>query len=700
MMYEVPCGICGASDRRILFDRARNNERVTNVICLRCGLVYISPREDGDTIRNHYVSGAYSLQARGSNPSTKKFSESEAMAMGRFRRLHNAIDLGAISLARFLEIGCGVGSFLRLMKGAGWENLGLEPDSNYAQAGKDEYGVNIQTQIYCEFSCPEQFFDIVASFHVIEHIASPRVFLKKIARELKVGGLLYLESPCIEHPYGGDLENFFWSVHLYTFSKHTLMGLLKQVGFQIIRASYDGDFLWILASKAHSFPVDPPCYPFDSPDEVWRHTRKLYKKFLFQKAVSKMPKACQRVVNLPLRAVRKLRHAPSDFFPVVGRRIKIGEAKARRFPIVRHAAVRPRNYVTHFGLHSPGNAGDTLLFEAVRKLMDKVNGPYHWALEPLWSEVAAQTINRINRESRSIIVGGGGILLRDTNPNHNSGWQWNISIEHLRQIEVPIVVFAIGYNRFSGQEEFDQIFREHIQTMVRSSVFFGLRNHGSIRALAKYLDGTLSSKLRFQPCPTTLLRYIYPEYHSTCFEKGTRRLALNVAFDRHRLRFGQREDEILTSIAHAMKWANEAGWEINLVVHCCDDDTIIPWLIREGVVFCEIRLDGRPAKEILNFYHQIPLTIGMRGHSQMIPFGMGNAIISLVSHEKLSYFLEDIGHPEWGIDVRNRNLRNHLIEMIEFVDLKRNMIRGQIFQAQEMLKNITNQNFAIIKETL
>lgn len=313
-------------------------------------------------------------------------------------------------------------------------------------------------------------------------------------------------------------------------------------------------------------------------------------------------------------------------------------------------------YLAHFGLHKPGNAGDTLLFLAVRKLFDDVNGYKHWKLEQLWDEITDSTVSRLNKRSKGIIIGGGGLLLRDTNQNQKSGWQWSCSIDQIRQIQVPIVVFAIGYNRFRNQEDFDPIFQEHIQETVSRSLFFGLRNHGSIRALTPYLEDSLISKLQFQPCPTTILSYLYPEKVSPLLEQGKQELTLNMSFDRRQLRFGLEEDKILTSIARAMKWANQKGWKINLTIHCPGDDYIEPWLLKEQVVFRKIQLGGLPPQTVLDFYSKMPLTIGMRGHSQMIPFGMGNAIISLISHDKLAFFLEDIDHLEWGIDIHSKNM--------------------------------------------
>ena len=65
-------------------------------------------------------------------------------------------------------------------------------------------------------------------------------------------------------------------------------------------------------------------------------------------------------------------------------------------------------------------------------------------------------------------------------------------------------------------------------------------------------------------------------------------------------------------------------------------------------------------EEFLNYYVQPELMIAMRGHAQMIPFGCKTPVISLISHDKLKWFLEDIEHPEWGIEVLDNEFEEKL----------------------------------------
>ena len=96
-------------------------------------------------------------------------------------------------------------------------------------------------------------------------------------------------------------------------------------------------------------------------------------------------------------------------------------------------------------------------------------------------------VNYINDNFDAVVVGGGGLFLRDTNPNQRSGWQWNISLDQLRRLQTPLVIYSVGNNRFIDQAEFAPPFEEHVNLTMEKSVFFGLRNTGSVETITRYI---------------------------------------------------------------------------------------------------------------------------------------------------------------------------------------------------------------------
>jgi len=363
--------------------------------------------------------------------------------------------------------------------------------------------------------------------------------------------------------------------------------------------------------------------------------------------------------------------------------------------------------LSHVAIHNSlnRNAGDTLLPQSVRALFDTVGASFGWRLDQVWEEMGRDVVDVLNHSTQGLVIGGGGFIIRDQQGGNtaNSGWLWNISLENLAKLQVPVILFAIGYNRFRGQPDFDENFKVHINEVVHKALFVGMRNTGSINKLARYLESdSLKDKLRLQFCPTTVAWQIFPHIAQLAldFEARTRKkpvLAFNFAYDRPSMRFGDMEDQILKRLALVMKCIEESGWDIVLTAHKVIDRAIETYLDNAKVNYATHDLTEATHLEVMKHYAQCDFAIGMRGHGQMIPFGMRRPIISLISHDKMGYFLEDIGHPEWGVELGDENLvetlwqrfKQHAIDEIE--ETKR-----QVEDAQNVVWQQSRENVAWI----
>lgn len=313
------------------------------------------------------------------------------------------------------------------------------------------------------------------------------------------------------------------------------------------------------------------------------------------------------------------------------------------------------NRVTHISAFSYANAGDTFLPVVLRDLFNKFIGVQTWYDYDVHKSIDAKAVNIFNN-SDFIVIGGGGLFLADTCPNEVSGWQWNCSIDMLEQIKTPIIAFALGYNRFRGQQDFKPIFTEHVRKFVSKSVFVGIRNHGSINKLSLYLEEAERAKLRFQPCMTTLTSLIYPNFLD--YTKKQDFIAINCAFDRKNLRSSN--SNYLVSIARVVKELSKIT-KIKVYSHLETDKEILPYLDNQNIPYELVELVH--VKDILRCYSAPRLVIGMRGHAQMIPFGCLTPIVSIISHDKMKWFLDDINHPEWGADVDDINFESNLLRI-------------------------------------
>jgi polysaccharide pyruvyl transferase WcaK-like protein len=357
----------------------------------------------------------------------------------------------------------------------------------------------------------------------------------------------------------------------------------------------------------------------------------------------------------------------------------------------------------HVGVHNSANrnSGDTLLFSVVRRAFDALIGPIDWELQQVWSEFDIELAEGLNDDVDGIVIGGGGLLLRDQAGSDisNSGWQWNSSVSALQALKVPIIAFAIGYNRFRGQADFDPIFTKHIQMVVEKSGFFGLRNSGSIRALGNYLAPRLNEKIRRQYCPTTLIWQLYPEYREMAeahAKKNQRVFAFNAAFDRVEMRFGADQKRILDKLAQAVHSAENRGWKIVVTAHKTMDRKIEPYLDMVGVNYETADLTDANPDEIMEFYSKVDFAFGMRGHAQMIPFGLRRPIMSIISHDKMRFLLEDIDRLEWGVEIDSPDLKNNLVSALARVESEKESVDASIANAQSKVWEETLTNFELI----
>jgi 2-polyprenyl-3-methyl-5-hydroxy-6-metoxy-1,4-benzoquinol methylase len=137
----------------------------------------------------------------------------------------------AMPSGKLLEVGCARGDFLRVARER-FDACGVEPNPELA-ASSTEVAPVYQDIIE---RTPWSGFDIVAGFHVIEHVDSPRSFIGAAAERLNRGGLLVIETPNIDSlPFKLFKSRWrqFIPEHYFFFSPNTVSRLLSQHGLTI-----------------------------------------------------------------------------------------------------------------------------------------------------------------------------------------------------------------------------------------------------------------------------------------------------------------------------------------------------------------------------------------------------------------------------------------------------------------------------------
>lgn len=95
---------------------------------------------------------------------------------------------------KFLDVGCGSGSYLYRLRQWGWKVYGVEPSPAGAAQARS-LGLAVHLGELTDANFPSGFFDIVRLHHVLEHLSNPRETLVEIRRIMKPEGIVQITVP-------------------------------------------------------------------------------------------------------------------------------------------------------------------------------------------------------------------------------------------------------------------------------------------------------------------------------------------------------------------------------------------------------------------------------------------------------------------------------------------------------------------------
>jgi len=674
----VKCVICENENIQKINLESRDKDYLDLFKCDNCYHVF----QDSTAYKNIYATGEFTEIARDNirTPTKEKIYNLDKKALERVRYYNKFI---TDSFDNVLEIGSSIGSFVHHLKLMGKNAIGLEPDPFYASFSKNQYGFEQVCDTVENFKVDKKF-DAVCSFHVLEHIENLEIFFKKVVSVLNDEGKLLFEMPSLDLHNYGNLKKTIWKPHIHYFTLPSLYYIVNKY-LNVIDIGFYGESLYVYAIKSHKQSFNK---------NKFNKLRKRYKKVYHFMNV--LPSLSFKGININQLLFQPFyQNNTIDWMKKLKLFIVYG-LKEKKY-VYDEKSVFGKTKITHITYYRGWeNTGDTVLSKCVR---DVFNNHYHgirWNLKKITKQVNINLLSQINN-SQCVVLGGGGVLIPDTNKNSISGWQWAVNKEQLDNISVPIILYAIGYNYFPKQKP-EQFFIDNLKYIIEKSQFIGLRNYGSIEKVSELVGADLAKKLKFQPCPTTVIRKIYkipPKIRS-------KNIAVNIAYDRYEKRFGTDIYIILDQISLALKSLELKGYNIFNVCHLNDDSRFELSLDKNDVTYTTKYLNYKLPMEVYKFYNEMELVIGMRGHAQMIPFGLNCKIISLGSHDKMRWFLEDIDCKDWYINLHEdiNNITNRILGVANYQLSNHELIYKKLCEKQDYLFDITNNNFIEINKLI
>jgi 2-polyprenyl-3-methyl-5-hydroxy-6-metoxy-1,4-benzoquinol methylase len=217
----VECNLCSGTDTKPFAQR----DGMQLVQCNNCGLVYVNPRRDAESIYQHYNSDQSSR--------IQYYLDVEIADRRTFNEILDLAEQLVPQRGTLLDIGPNIGTCLALAHERGWIISGVEINADAARYCYEQRGLNVIAGALDANTYPDNSFDIVLMGDVIEHLRDPLDLMRVVGRILKPGGAVIISTPDIAG-WAARLLQIKPEEHLYYFSPATITRLLRQAGLDVV----------------------------------------------------------------------------------------------------------------------------------------------------------------------------------------------------------------------------------------------------------------------------------------------------------------------------------------------------------------------------------------------------------------------------------------------------------------------------------
>ncbi len=226
------CPLCQRREAATIGTRDRSGAPLRIVLCHGCGLVRVSPRPSPEAHRDFYERQSRREDKNARLPSPRRMYRHARIALDRLEWIRQTARPGA----RVLDAGCDGGETVFVLSLAGFDARGIEPDPVLASYARECLGVPVQNAWVEQSPPPQERFDVVCSFHLIEHTLDPVAFLQKLRAAAAPGGRLALETPNLQAPFPPPARRWH-KAHLYYFTADTLADCARAAGWKLLSLS-------------------------------------------------------------------------------------------------------------------------------------------------------------------------------------------------------------------------------------------------------------------------------------------------------------------------------------------------------------------------------------------------------------------------------------------------------------------------------
>ena len=257
-IHYTHCPVCSSVNINPLLtvkDFSVSSEDFVVWQCADCTLRFTQDVPDEDSIGPYYASADYiSHSNTGKGLINGLYQRVRKLTLQQKAKLITAYTKAKGSV---LDVGAGVGAFLSVMKEAGWNITGIEPDEVARGNAEKLFGLTLQTPSTL-YQMQAESYDAITLWHVLEHVHDLHKYVEQLKILLANNGKLFVAVPNYTSADAAAYRNY-WAAydvprHLYHFTPKAIEKLMTLHGLKIVAKKpmfFDAFYISLLSSKYH-----------------------------------------------------------------------------------------------------------------------------------------------------------------------------------------------------------------------------------------------------------------------------------------------------------------------------------------------------------------------------------------------------------------------------------------------------------------
>ena len=297
--------------------------------------------------------------------------------------------------------------------------------------------------------------------------------------------------------------------------------------------------------------------------------------------------------------------------------------------IIDQKLIKPNKHIIWHYFPNTTNIGDSGAAAGIRSLFHSLTDDFFFFTLSCRKDTF-DVLKRYQLKASGMIIGGGGLFFKQPLA---SGWYFPLSFSEINILEIPIIPYAIGFNKEYSDSQIWNLEQNFINNIANFHQRFSLK---SVRDYwsKNILEKTGVHDLYVVPCPSAFLKPL--PWHNMSIDTSKEIVGLSIT-DRSLQK--DQKVKFFSVFFKFAKWLVQNGFSPLFIMQDTADDIALAKIITENNFNCIL---PNTAREAVSIYNQCTYVIGMRGHSLILASGQQVPILGISYNKKVDAFMEMI----------------------------------------------------------